>query len=70
MPGNVRAMRDSETTTEPWAVLINFTMLGVTFSLFAADALWIGEAWPLLSGFSILLAHGVWVFFRLLTRRN
>ena len=70
MPSNVRAMRDPETTTEPWVVGINFAMLGVTVSLFAADALWIGKAWPLLSGFSILLAHGVWVFFRLLTRRN
>ena len=70
MPGNVRAMRDPETTTGPWVVGINVAMLGVTVSLFAADALWIGEAWPLLFGFSILLIHGVWVFFRLLTRRN
>jgi hypothetical protein len=70
MPRNVRAMRDPETTTEPSVVGINAAMLGVTFLLFAADALWIGEAWPLLSGSSLLLIHGVWIFFRLLTRRN
>ena len=70
MPRNVRAMRDPETTTEAWIPGINAAMLSVTVLLFATDALWIGEAWPLLSGFSLLLIHGVWIFFRLLTRRN
>ena len=70
MPDSVRAMRDPDTTTTPWVTGINVAMLVVTISLFAADALWFGEAWPLLFGFSILLIHGVWVFFRLLTHRN
>jgi len=70
MPDSVRDMRDPDTTTTPWVTGINVAMLLCIISLFAADALWIGEAWPLLSGFSILLIHGVWVWALLLTRRN
>ncbi len=70
MPATVRAARDPESTTEPWSLAVSFSVLATNIVLGGAAIAAIASYACLVLGFSITLLHGIWMFVRVLTRRN
>jgi hypothetical protein len=61
---------DPEASTSVALVVLLVGFIVTTFGLLAVNAAYWREAWPLAAAFSIQLVWGLWLFSRLLTRRN
>lgn len=64
-----QSSRDPDSTSEPWALHLNSIYVFVFIAFCAGTAL-IGSAYLLATAFWIQLVYGLWMFWRLLTRRN
>jgi len=70
MPESVRAARDAESTTEPWSLALSFVVIATNIVLYGAAVVTDASYGCLVLGFSIQILHGIWMFVRVLTRRN
>ena len=70
VPAALRAARESDSTTETWSLWVFIGGLAVESILFLAAILLQGDPLLLLSGFSLQLLLGLWMFIRLLSRPN
>lgn len=65
-----RYARDPESTSEPWAVFVSLASMAGSSALLVGNMILGAVAWPLVVSFWIFLIHGLWMFYRVLTRPN
>ena len=66
----VRASREPGSSSEPWALGVTLTTYLISIALFVA-ATFPGPSYAsVVTAFSLIFLHGLWMFVRLLTRRN
>ena len=65
-----RAGKDPDSTTELWSLYVSLGTFIALWSLYSAAAVTQSGYVALVSGFSIQLLHGLWMFVRVLTRAN
>ena len=65
----LKVTKDQDSSSESWSVLLAILLVIVEAALFCYAAIY-PTAWPLAIAYSIALLFCVWLFFRLLTRRN
>lgn len=70
VPAALRHMRDPDSTTEVWVLWVVSIYSFVLLVLFGLVAARFAPPSLLVSGFSLQLLFGVWMFVRLLTRPN
>jgi hypothetical protein len=64
----MRSRRDADTSTERWAVAIVWIQRVLAITPYAFSVLLGGIAWTLVAAYSVHLAMGVFVFWRILVR--
>ena len=69
-PSMFRAMQNTKTSLSSVRFFLSYSLATIAVVLFAMDAIWIGQAWPLISAYTLLLLFGLWIFLLLLTQRN
>ena len=70
LPRTFQLAAHADASTELWAAVFATVFVAANFVLLAANLILGGEAWPLISAFSSQLVYSLWMFFRILTRRN
>ena len=65
-----RAGKDPDSTTEMWSLYLSAGTFVTLWMLYAAAAVTEIGYVALVSGFSVQLLHGLWMFVRVLTRAN
>ncbi len=70
LPRSFRFVADADASTEPWAAALATGFVAGNLLLFTGNLFLGGKAWPLISAFSAQLLYSLWMFFRILTRRN
>ncbi len=70
VPSGWRHFKDPDSTTEMWVLFLVTLISLILLSLYGVAAAQRGGASLLVTGFSIQLMFGLWMFVRLLTRPN
>jgi drug/metabolite transporter (DMT)-like permease len=65
-----RRLRDPDSTTERWVLIVMSTINLLVIALFAYTTIAEDPLFPLVGAFSIQLLVGLWIFSRLLMRSN
>ena len=69
MLGIYRAAQEPDSRAERWAINMTIGYLVLSFVLLGVNV-WMGTAYLLVGTLWLLLAYGLWMFWRLLTRAN
>jgi hypothetical protein len=65
-----RAAGDPDSTTEMWSLYVSLVTFILLWTLYASSVVTEKAFVALVTGFSIHLLHGLWMFVRVLTRAN
>ncbi len=61
---------DPEVSTTFWLIRLTLAIFATTLGLFVGNLIVWREAWPLIAGFSLQLSWSLFLFARIMTRRN